>query len=94
MIKKLVEKIQNTINPNELFFNELMNNNFNGTKLEKIYTRHEINLNLLNSKNENYLYLAIHNGKVGSALWLLEKGIEINVVNKDGFTPFDRAIEN
>ncbi len=94
MIKKLVQKIQNNTNTNELFLNELINNNFNKTKLEKAFTKYEININHLNTNSENYLYLAIYNGKTEAALWLIEKGIEIDVANKNGFTPFDIAIEN
>ena len=94
MIKKLVQKIQNNTNTNELFLNELINNNFNKAKLEKSFTKYEININHLNTNSENYLYLAIYNGKTEAALWLIEKGIEIDVANKNGFTPFDIAIEN
>jgi len=93
MIKKLVQKIQNG-NVNEMFLNALLNNNFNKSKLDKFIHEDNIDINHLNSNDENYLYLSIYNGKVDSAIWLLENDIDVDIVNKNGFTPFDIAIEN
>lgn len=93
MIKKLVQKLQNT-NSDELFLNELLNNDFKKSKLEEIYKKYEININKLNSNNENYLYVSLYNNRVDSAIWLLGKGIDIDIENRQGFKPFDLAIEN
>jgi len=92
MIKKLVQKIQNT-DIHELFLNELLNKKFNNSNLEKFFSENEIDINHLNSKNENFLYLTLINDKKECSAWLIKKGIEIDVITKDGFTPFDVAIE-
>ena len=93
MIKKLMYKIKNT-NYNELFLNELLNNKFNKTKLENFYNEYEIDINYLNAKGENFLYLSLHQNQHASSIWLLEKNINLDVITKDGFTTFDIAIDN
>jgi ankyrin repeat protein len=93
MIKKLMNKIQNS-SSDELFLKELLNNRFNESNIKEIYGKGGVNINRLNSKSENYLFLTLFNGNINSAIWLLENGIEIDVANKDGITPFNIAVEN
>lgn len=93
MIKKLMDKIQNT-SGNDLLLSELLSNTYNEEKLNELYKSSDININHLNVNSESYLYLTIYNGKIDAALWLLNHGVEIDVENKHGQTPFDLAIDN
>lgn len=80
--------------PNDIFLEILQKNNFDKNELEKIFKIYDINLNHTNQNNQTFLHICLENNKVDSAIWLLQKKIDVNRYDRNGQTPFDIAIEH
>ncbi|MEA3289680.1 MAG: ankyrin repeat domain-containing protein [Campylobacterota bacterium] len=91
MIKKLFGKEES---PAEAFEKELLKKESDINSLEKILKNGNVNINHQNQNGETFLHLALKSRKIQKAVWLLSKNIKADIMDNDGLTAFDIAVNN
>lgn len=89
MFKTLLNK---TINTEEEFLKELLNENINNEKLNKIYRNLNLDLNTLHFNNEFILHYCCKKDLFQAVIWLISNGINIEIENLQNETAIFFAI--
>ncbi|MEA3352998.1 MAG: ankyrin repeat domain-containing protein [Campylobacterota bacterium] len=88
MLKSFINK-----DPHVKFLDELLSEDFNKKRLEKLLNSTNIDINYQNSNKETFLHTCIEKRKIKAAIWLLNNHVSVDKTDKNGKTPFDIAIE-
>jgi len=91
MIGSIVNKF---ITSNDSFLKELYKNSIDTKLLEKMLLSNNVSINYLNKDLNSFLNLCIINNKTKSAQWLISKGINPLLSNKNGYEAIELAILN
>lgn len=91
MFKKLLNKSKFT---QEDFLKELLNENVNSSKLDKLYKDLEIDLNNLSINNEYILNYCCKKNLYSSVFWLVSNGIDLEIENERKETAIFYAIRS
>ena len=89
MFKKLINKSKAT---EEEFLKELLNPNTTNEKLDKMHNELDLNLNELNINNEHILHYCCKKDLFQSVIWLISKGINLEIQNSQEETAIFYAI--
>ena len=89
MFKKLINKSKST---EEEFFKELLNQNINNEKLDKMHSELGLNLNDLYIHNEHILHYCCKKDLFQAVVWLITNGINIEIENDQEETAIFYAI--
>ena len=89
MFKKLINKSKST---EEEFFKELLNQNINNEKLDKMHSELGLDLNDLYIHNEHILHYCCKKDLFQAVVWLITNGINIEIENDQEETAIFYAI--
>lgn len=76
----------------EIFLNELLNPEINKKRLSELLKK-DVNIDKIDSNFETFLHICIERRKIDAALWLIKNNASVDILNKDGKTAFDIAVE-
>jgi len=91
MFKKLFKKKRL---PYEIFSSELIKKDIDKKLLQKMLDNSEVDINYRNSIGETFLHIALRAKKMQAAIWLISLDIKLDIVDNEGLSVFDIAINN
>jgi ankyrin repeat protein len=90
MIKKLLQKPEDVA---QAFLEELYKHDYDESILNELLSTKKININLVNGSGNSFLHLCIINNKFKSALWLIEQGADVELLNQHRVSPLQLIID-
>jgi len=77
----------------DMFLEELYQKDFDEKKLKTILDSGFININTVDEEKNTFLHLCLKKSKFKSAIWLIENGIDISIINNFNQSVLDMAVE-